>query len=160
MKHFCYLIVTLVLVALFTSESSTINSDSRLGTTAPNFTIGNEEDVVSLKQFRGKYVLLSIWSSADANSRLANMKFNKMAQSNDKLVQLSVNFDRSRALFGEIVAADSLDTSSQYFCETQDRNAFKQKWGIADNYCTFLINTKGVVIAVNPSEKELAKALK
>ena len=116
MKHFYYLIVTLVLVAVFTSASSTINSDSRLGTTAPNFTIGNDEDVVSLNQFRGKYVLLSIWSSADALSRLENMKFNKLAQNNDKLVQLSVNFDRSRALFGEIVAADSLDTSSQYFC--------------------------------------------
>ena len=159
MKKFYYLIVTLVLVAVFTSASSTINSDSRVGTTAPNFTIGNDEDVVSLNQFRGKYVLLSIWSSADAPSRLENMKFNKLAQNNDKLVQLSVNLDRSRALFGEIVTADSLDTSSQYFCEIQDRKAFKQKWGIADSYCTFLINTKGVVIAVNPSEKELAKAL-
>ena len=161
MRQLSHLIVTLLLVAVFTSASNNYSKDSRIGTTAPNFTIGNNEDVVTLNQFRGKYVLLNIWSSADAMARLQNMRLNKLVQGNDKVEQLAVNFDRSRALFNEVITSDSLYTTGQYYCEPQDRAAFMKKWGVDDkHFCTFLINTKGVVVAINPNEDELKKALK
>lgn len=161
MKKVYYLIATLVLVIIFASASSNISSDSRIGNAAPNFTIGNNDEVVTLNQFRGKYVLLNIWSSADAESRLENMRLNKMVAGSDKVVQMAVNFDRSRALFSEVITADSLDISGQFYCEVQDRAQFHKKWGTDDqSYCTFLINDKGVVVAVNPSIKELAKVVR
>ena len=152
--------VTCVLVLISTSASSNVSSDSRIGTRSANFTIGNDDNVVTLNQFRGKMVLLTFWSSADAVARLDNMRYNRLTRQNDKLVQLAVNFDRSRALFEEVVYADSLDTSSQFFCELQDRKPFEQKWGTSEQFNTYLIDSRGVVIAVNPSDKELLKAIK
>ena len=160
MKKIIYLVVTIVLVLAFTSARSTVTTDSRIGTKAPNFTIGNDSNVVTLNKFAGKYVLLTVWSSASAQSRLDNMRYNRLARATAGLEQLSVNFDRSRALFAEVVAADSLDASTQYYCEAQDRKTFEEKWGSHDQYNTFLINTRGVVVAINPGEKELAAAIK
>lgn len=160
MKKLVFLMVTCVLVLISTSASSNVSSDSRIGTRAANFTIGNDDNVVTLNQFRGKMVLLTFWSSADAVARLDNMRYNRLTRQNDKLVQLAVNFDRSRALFEEVVYADSLDTSSQFFCELQDRKPFEQKWGTSEQFNTYLIDSRGVVIAVNPSDKELLKAIK
>lgn len=161
MKKFIFLLTTLVaFVLMFTSASGTVASDSRIGSKAANFTIGNDSSVVTLSQFRGKCVLLSFWSSADAVARLENMRYSKLAQSNDKLEMLAVNFDRSRALYNEVVLADSLDTSSQFYCEQQDRKQFDQRWGTAEQFNTYLIDPRGVVVAVNPSEKELKAAIK
>ena len=160
MKNFVLIITTLVLVLIFSSASGNVSSDSRIGTRAENFTIGNDDKVVTLNQFRGKYVLLSFWSSADAVARLDNMRYSRLASANDKLVLVALNFDRSRALFDEVVYSDSLDLSSQYYCDMQDRKPFEQKWGTAQQYNTYLLDTRGVVIAVNPSDTELLKALK
>lgn len=160
MKKFIFLMTTLVLVLIFTSASGTVATDSRIGAKASSFTIGNDSSVVTLSQFRGSYVLLSFWSSADAISRLDNMRYSKLAQGNDKLELVAVNFDRSRALFDEVVLADSLDTSCQYFCESQDRKQFDKSWGTSEQFNTYLIDRRGVVIAVNPSDNELTAALK
>lgn len=160
MKKFVFMIITLFAIVVFASASGNIASDSRVGSRAANFTIGNDDNVVTLNQFRGKYVVLSMWSSADAMTRLDNIKHDRMARDNDNMVHLSVNFDRSRALFNEVVSADSLDLSSQFFCEMQDRKQFEQKWGIREQYDTFLISPQGKIVAVNPSDNDLAKVIK
>jgi peroxiredoxin len=161
MKKFIFLTVTvLALVLIFTSASGNVATDSRIGTRAASFTIGNDSSVLTLNQLRGKWVLLTLWSSADAVARLDNMRYSRIARNNDKLVQVAVNFDRSRALFDEVVSADSLDLSSQYYCERQDRKQFDQKWGTAEQFNTYLIDSRGVVVAVNPGDKELQAAIK
>ena len=73
---------------------------------------------------------------------------------------MGVNFDRSKALFREVVSLDSLAVSSQFFCEIQDRPSFEKRWGSIDKPCTFLINGKGVIVAVNPTIKEIETAIK
>ena len=69
MKKFVFLLVTIVAVLIFTSSRTTISSDSRVGTSAANFTIGNDSVVVTLDQFKGKWVIVNVWSSADAMAR-------------------------------------------------------------------------------------------
>lgn len=147
-------------VLVFTSSRSTLSSDSRVGTHASNFSISNEDRVVELAQFKGKFVVLNMWTSADALTRLENIQLDRMARSNGKFVHLAVNFDRSKALFREVVTIDSLDVASQFFCENQDRRAFEKKWGKISEPCTFLINADGVIVAVNPTASEINSALK
>ena len=160
MKKFVCLLITLCVVLVFTSSRTTISNDSRVGTKAANFSIGNEENVVELDQYRGKFVVLNMWTSADAITRIENIELNKIARNSEKIVHMGVNFDRSKALFREVVGLDSLEVSSQYFCELQDRPSFEKRWGSLDNPCTFLINQKGVIIAVNPTVKEILTAIK
>lgn len=160
MKKFVYLLITLCVVLVFTSSRTTISNDSRVGTKASNFSIGNEENVVELEQYRGKFVVLNMWTSADAVTRLENIELNKIARNNPQIVHMGVNFDRSKALFREVVSLDSLAVSSQFFCEIQDRPSFEKRWGSIDKPCTFLINGKGVIVAVNPTIKEIETAIK
>ena len=160
MKKFVCLLITLCVVLVFTSSRTTISNDSRVGTKASNFSIGNEENVVELEQYRGKFVVLNMWTSADAVTRLENIELNKIARNNPQIVHMGVNFDRSKALFREVVSLDSLAASSQFFCEIQDRPSFEKRWGSIDKPCTFLINGKGVIVAVNPTIKEIETAIK
>ena len=148
---------TLAVVVLFTSASSNNAKGGIVGSAASDFTVVNNDGKVSLSQLRGNYVLLTLWSSADATSRLDNIRHDRYATSDDKVVMMSVNFDRSKALFDELVAADSLDTSKQYFCEQQQRSAFNQKWGTGQQFNTYLIDPSGTVVAVNPTNQEITR---
>ena len=151
---------TLAVVVLFTSASSNNGKGGIVGASAGDFTISNADGVVSLNQFRGKYVLLSLWSSTDVISRLENIRCDRYASKSANVVPLSVNFDRSRALFTELVAADSLDASSQYYCERQDRSTFEKKWGTGQQYNSYLISPAGMVITVNPTSQEISRLVK
>ena len=160
MKKVFFILATLVVVVLFTSASSNKGKGGIVGTSAGDFTISNAAGVVSLSQFRGQYVLLTLWSSADVVSRLDNIKYDRYASKSANVVPLSVNFDRSSTLFTELVTADSLETSSQYYCERQDRSVFEQKWGQKQQYNTYLINPSGTVIAVNPTDQDIDRLVK
>ena len=151
---------TLAVVMLFTSASSNNGKGGIVGKSAGDFTISNADGVMSLSQLRGKYVLLTLWSSADVVSRLDNIRCDRYATTSEKVVQMSVNFDRSKLLFDELVAADSLNTSTQYYCERQDRSIFEQKWEANQQYNSYLINPSGTVIAVNPSNQEINRLVK
>ncbi len=151
---------TLAVVMLFTSASSNNGKGGIVGKSAGDFTISNADGVMSLSQLRGKYVLLTLWSSADVVSRLNNIRCDRYASTSENVVQMSVNFDRSKLLFDELVAADSLNTSTQYYCESQDRSIFEQKWGSNQQYNSYLINPSGTVIAVNPSNQEINRLVK
>ena len=148
---------TLAVVMLFTSASSNNERSGIVGTSAADFTVGNYNGVVSLSQFRGKYVLLSLWSSTDVVSRLDNIRCDRFAAASQSVELLSVNFDRSKALFNELVAADGLDATTQYYCERRDRATFEKKWGTGQQYNSYLIGPSGAVVAVNPTNQEISR---
>ena len=157
MKKIFLIISTLAVVVLFSSASSNNEKGGLVGSAASDFTVSNDDGEVSLRQLRGNYVLLTLWSSADAVSRLDNIRCDRYVADATGVVQLSVNFDRSKALFNELVAADSLNTSTQYYCEYQARSAFNLKWGTGQHYNTYLINPSGTVVAVNPTNQEITR---
>ena len=160
MKKLLFVVVTLAVVMLFTSASSDNKKGGIVGSHASDFTIGNDDGMVSLSQLRGKHVLITLWSSADVVSRLDNIKYDRYISKSPNVVQLSVNFDRSKALFDELVAADSLNASGQYYCEVQDRSTFEKKWGIGKQFNTYLIGPSGNVVAVNPTDQEINRLVK
>lgn len=156
MNKLFFIIATLAVVVLFTSASSNNEKSGVVGTAAGDFTVSNDDGQVSLRQLRGKYVLLTLWSSTDVVSRLDNIRCDRYAASSHSVERLSVNFDRSKALFNELVAADSLDVSTQYYCEREERSVFEQKWG-TNQYNTYLISPSGAVVAVNPTNQEISR---
>ena len=149
--------MTMAVVLLLPSASSNDEKSGIVGTAAGDFTVGNDEGMMSLGKLRGKYVLLTLWSSADVVSRLDNISNDRLATETPGVVLLSVNFDRSKALFDELVAADSLNASTQYYCERQDRSVFEKKWGTAQQYNSYLIGPSGKVVAVNPTAQEIGR---
>jgi hypothetical protein len=123
---------------------------------APNFTVSNADTMVSLQNMKGNYVLLTFWSSADAQSRINNMHYDRLA-SKSNMQHIAVNYDRSALIFGEVSKIDNLSHGSQFFdAEGFESNLYKSYRISTKGYRTLLIDPAGEIISENPTESELA----
>lgn len=119
---------------------------ARVGYQAPNFILHTGSDSeISLQQYRGKAVILTLWSSADAESRLANQRDQAEAKRRG-IAHLSVNLDRSEKLCRQI---SSIDNVRSVFCPDRDREQIAKQWGIDLNESTglssWLIGADGTI---------------
>lgn len=153
------IIATLGLLTLFTSAYYSAPADSRIGYKAPSLVLGNDNNGLSpLQQHRGENVLLSFWTSADAESRLQNMSYDRLSRDNDSFTHVSVNLDRSASVFNKIVAIDNLNRASQFSTSQLDiQDNIIKSWRLEDGYHTFLLDPNGVIIAIDPDAKTLAQ---
>ena len=159
MKKSVLLIAGFLLIFL-ASAYSTKTVDAKLGCYAPSFKMQDSESDFSIQNEKGKYVLLSFWSSADARSRICNIEYDAMTKKgNDEFVFVSVNYDRNESIYREIVNLDRLEKSSQFYdLEGKDSKNY-QDYKLEDGFKSYLINPAGKIIAENPSTSQLAKLL-
>ena len=152
------LIIAIVgLLTLFTSAYYSAPADSRIGYKAPSLLLGDSNnDLSPLKQHRGEKILLTFWSSDDAQSRLDNMRYDRLSRSAGAgYTHVSVNLDRSESVFNQIVAIDNLDRSAQ-FCTAQDmQDDIIRSWRLEEGYHSFLIDSNGVIIGIDPDMTSL-----
>ena len=152
------LIIAIVgLLTLFTSAYYSAPADSRIGYKAPSLLLGDSNnDLSPLKQHRGEKILLTFWSSDDAQSRLDNMRYDRLSRSaGADYTHVSVNLDRSESVFNQIVAIDNLDRSAQ-FCTAQDmQDDIIRSWRLEEGYHSFLIDPNGVIIGIDPDMTSL-----
>ena len=151
------IIAILGLLTLFTSAYYSAPADSRIGFKAPSLQLGDSNnDLSPLKQHRGEKILLTFWSSDDAQSRLDNMRYDRLSRSDGAgYTHVSVNLDRSESVFNQIVAIDNLDRSAQ-FCTAQDmQDDIIRSWRLEDGYHSFLIDPNGVIIGIDPDMTSL-----
>lgn len=136
--------------------------DTTAGSTAPVFAVTNNDNTASVDQARGKYLLLTFWASDDANSRIRCNEYQTLLRSHDfsgQLQVISVNFDRSKKLFEEIVRKDNLDAKSQFYVQGDKAAKLIDDYRLKDGYQTFLVDPQGRVAATNPSPSLLADIL-
>ncbi|MGM9804712.1 MAG: TlpA family protein disulfide reductase [Muribaculaceae bacterium] len=157
MKKALLAIVTFAILLIFPSAYSSKTIDSRIGYQAPNFTVSNSDTAVSLQMMRGKYVLLTFWSSDDANSRISNIHYNRVASNNSKVQHLAVNYDRSEKVFDQVTLIDNLLHGTQFHDNQGSESTLHKTYRINEKgYRTVLINPHGEIISENPSDSELA----
>ena len=150
--------VFLVSVAAYSDKAV----DASQGYTAPVFTIGQGENKMSLDQMKGKYVLLTFWASSDAKSRIACQQYSSFTRENqqeDEFCHISVNFDRSEALFNEIVKRDKLQAKTQYFAQGDKASRLMADYQLENGFNTYLIDPQGRIVAKNPSTQHLNEIL-
>ena len=152
-------IATLGLLILFTSAYYSAPADSRIGYKAPSLALGNSNnDLSPLQQHRGSNVLLTFWSSADPQSRLDNMHYDRLSRdAQDRYTHVSVNMDRSVNVFNSAIVLDDLDRSAQFFSSVEAQEDIVKSWRLDDGYHSFLLDAQGVIIAVDPDEKTLSQ---
>ena len=151
-------IAILGLLILFSSAYYSSPADSRIGYKAPSLVLGNSNNgLAPLQQHRGENVLLTFWSSDDATSRLANQHYDRLSRADGvHYTHVSVNMDRSKAVFNSIVAIDSLNRSAQYNSTVDAQSNIIKSWRLDDGYHSFLLDTDGKILAIDPDEKTLA----
>ena len=153
------LLTIAVLLTLFTSAYYSAPADSRIGYKATALALGDSNNGLSpLQQHRGSNVLLTFWSSADAQSRLDNMRYDRLSRdAGDRYTHVSVNLDRSMSVFSNVIALDNLDRSAQFFSSLETQDEIIKNWRLEEAYHTFLLDASGVIIAIDPDEKTLAQ---
>ncbi len=167
MKKTLMLCVSIVALLLFSSAFTGNGISPSVGHYAPRFSVGSEDTSVSLEDCRGKYVVLSFWTAADARSRLRCKKMTSVVDrinslqtdAEEKVCFVAVNFDRSYELFREIVRRDNLDDDTQFYVEGEVAGRLRRDYDLDSGYNTFLINPEGRIEAVNPSSDYLTQNL-
>jgi hypothetical protein len=145
------------LLILFTSAYYTAPADSRIGYKAPALVLDNNNGLSPLQQHRDGNVLLTFWCSTDVESRLCNKHYDRLSRSsNGSFTHVSVNMDRSNAVFKSIVEIDDLDRSAQFSTSLKAQDAIIKSWRLEDGYHSFLLNSQGKIVAIDPDEKMLA----
>ena len=65
----------LALVLLFSSAFNPVETGLKEGKQAPMLKLKNSEGAVTLRELKGRYVLLNFWAGYDAPSRMENIRF-------------------------------------------------------------------------------------
>jgi len=156
MKRAIFTIFLMVAVLLLISSHETSLLKNADTYTAPKFTIGAGDSAVSLDDMRGKYVLLTFWSSDDARSRLANIEYSAIAGRHASLEHVGVNFDSSQSMFKEILKRDNL-TGAQLQLHVDKESAARliNSYGLKNGYQSYLVSPDGNVLARNPSAETI-----
>ena len=127
------------------------------GYNAPSMTIENSDTTLSLADMKGRYVIVTFWSSADADSRLRAYRYDEAAKllPQERFCLLSVNFDRSERLFREIVRRDNLSAENHIHVDGSQANRIIHDYRLTEGFKSLLIDPKGRIVAMNPSIETL-----
>lgn len=143
------------LVIVFLSAYSVNPNGVKRGNVAPNIIVGNYEGNVELQKLKGNYVLLSFWNSVDAESRIANMQYDRAVRELNGVSYVAINFDSSFGVYKEILKNDALDIKSQYYGWSNGGERLFNSYELSRGMKAFLLDKSGKIIAENPSPKEI-----
>lgn len=162
MKKLSILIAGFAIMLLSVSAFADKRREAAIGSQVPAVVLSGSDSTVSLESLKGKWVILSFWSAADAMSRMSQNEVSRFSKSlkdegaAGNIEFVSVNFDRSERLMQEIVKLDNLESDSQIHIsdsseEIELRNAFRMNEGLR----TFIINPEGILVEADPSCESL-----
>lgn len=130
---------------------------SMVGKQAPSLELTHNGQSVNLSQWRGEYVLLSFWKSANAPSRRDINLYTAWERSHPEsgIKLVGVNLDASSNLFKSIVVSDRLIEADQFTIPEDKIREAERSFGLENGLGTVLIGPDGKIVAQNPSETEL-----
>ena len=108
--------------------------------------------------FNGKWTLVNFWTSSDPVSRIAAGNYDDLAremQVNPDFQLLSINVDRSAAIYNAIVAADGLSEGTQIHLTPEEVERVAADYYLDRGCNSYLIDPTGKVRAVNPSAERV-----
>lgn len=160
MKKATYLIAFFLLSILSISAHTERVASAEEGMQAPMLSIITADGEVSIEQNHGRFTLLNFWKSSDAKSRISNIEFDRLAQRHSSELNLiSINLDQSERLFNEIVANDCLSHEMQFHPDKMQMEQIVESYPDSEHTTSFLINSAGKIVAVNPEISTIEKTI-
>ena len=134
-----------------------------VGHLAPDFTQkAADSSDVSLKQFRGKYLLLVFWSTSNSASRIENKNlvdvFNQYKDKNFTILGASLDGEKTRKVWQAAIQKDGLPWM-QLAALKSNHNPAAIAYDVETLPSNFLIDPKGTIIATDLKAKNLGKDL-
>ncbi len=157
MKKLSLIVVALLAVFLiFASATGTTPATGRVGYVAPNLSFESEGRQLSLQQFKGQCVVLTLWSTVEPISRLRNKQYATRCDEHEAITHISINLDRSEAVWHATLKADGVSPTLQAHCDVEARKKLEGPWHLDESLDSYLIGPDGIIIAVNPTAEQLA----
>ncbi len=158
MKKILSVGVILVVVLLLLSAFNPRTRGLKPGYFAPEVTLG---DTTFFDETEGRYLLLNFWASYDAPSRIANIRYSDAMKAIDstQLRYVAISYDRSAALYDEIVKRDGVNTTCQYYDPSGEGSTLYEHYRLSKGFASYLIAPDGRIVAHNPNPETLAQIL-
>lgn len=138
------------------------SSSTAIGTEMENFTLNNPDGkAISLKDFRGKYVLVDFWASWCRPCRMENPNVLKAyAKYHNKGFEvLGVSLDTDKAKWVAAIKADGLDWS--HVCEMKAWDAdIARRFNVSSIPFSVLVDKNGKIVGKNLRGEALDEKLK
>lgn len=154
-------VVLTAVMLLATSGLTRGDASISVGKMAPNIELANDSVKTSLEAMRGEYVLLTFWSSDDANSRIQCNRYSAWVRESEinNLQHVSVNFDEEPVLFSEISRLDNLEPYRQFNIKGEAARALRDEYSLTHGYGTLLIDPDGKIVSFNPQTSEISSLI-
>lgn len=163
MKKTMSIIALFAVVAISLSAHTERIFEAAEGYYAPDFSLTRGDSVaISLADMHGRYTLVCFWSSEEPQTRIAANEYAAFARNADatRFSLVSVNLDTSGSLFREIVRRDRLDEATQCHVDGPEARRLVDAYNMRHGLSSFLLDTDGRVVAVNPTRATLAAKIK
>lgn len=158
MFTFKNILTSLLLVLSF----SVANAQLKVGNILPKITLQNDsETAISLDQFNGKTLLIDFWASWCAPCRQGNKNLVKLNQKYKEqgLEVVSISIDTDKTKWIKAIKKDGMKHT-----QLIDPKGFKApsavQFGVEGLPALYLFDTKGKLIAINPTDKQIIDQLK
>ena len=152
-----------LLLALIVASAGigTQPSDTAVGKKAPVVQLDRVQSAINADELKGKYVLITFWSSSDAASREACNRYNAWFNVNhpDDARFVGINFDDSPEMFREIVRRDSLNPADQYCVSRPEAEAIFRTYHLEKGYGSLLVSPQGRIVSHNPDPARLSEII-
>ena len=166
MKYVKWIFVVLLIGSLTSFvEKDKPTGGLNVGDIAPDFKIQSMsagQPLAELSDMKGKYVLLSLWASYDAHSRMQNASLSNVLRSasrNENVEMVSVSFDEYQSIFKETVRKDQIVTPTCFVETKGESSGLFKKYRLGRGFTNYLLDENGVIIAKNISAAELSAYL-
>ena len=156
-KTYALSVVVMVLFLSSGTDKANFNEGFRPGNIAPGIKLLEVDADIEFTNDSGHYTLLHFWAAYDGESRMRNVQlWNKLKQDGLSHVKMiSISMDELQSVFAETVKADKLEMTTQLHEKLGERSDVYKKYGLKKGFRTFLIDDRGVIVAINVTPDKL-----
>ena len=133
----------------------------RVGDVLPEMKSLDAEGRASTTESAQRYRLIHFWAAYDATSRAANVVWDHFfAEEAPAAIRYqAVSLDPDEAVWSQTISLDQVDQETQRCIAPEECSRYMTSAGLRDGLHTYLVDERGVIVAVDPTPSELVNYL-
>jgi hypothetical protein len=159
-KAYVFPVLAILLFVSTGTEQSGLTEGCREGDLAPQIAPVENGRNVSFSGQSGRYTIVNFWAAYDAISRVRNVQlWNGIQELDSTGIRLySISMDERFSVYEETLKTDGLESTNQYCDGLGTKSPLYKKYDLKKGFRNFLIDGRGVIVAVNVTLQQALKA--